>query len=376
MYGRFLLVLLLALGPVLSEVTWQPFSGQLTGHVQIQAVDIRDVPNSGRQVTVTYNAIGAAQIVWHVNGKAVMNYDTDFLTISRQNLATLHVMRVDTTMSVMATIILPLYQESVYIQAGEAAPGRYTISNHTLLVTPKEAVTYAREDIGNFHVDAALWVGDESMARNLRLHSMVLIPDYTGRPVRPLVGVSSSLPTLIESTRPHDDDNFLGRSDWADALSPGQRAANRVHIVSVQQPKGARGMLAISSTFSPTNSPIKSVHTVQRAFFKPAVANMESIQGNTVTFFGWQKDVLVDQHEDVDLHVYAIGNPTPRIMLAKNGADVGMGVGRLDIEEAYYKHTIFRFRNVTVATSGRYICTAESGSGRLKQTFTLYVRSC
>ncbi|XP_046553532.1 uncharacterized protein LOC124262960 isoform X2 [Haliotis rubra] len=305
-----------------------------------------------------------------------MNYDTDFLTVSRQNLATLHVMRVDTSMSVMASIILPVYQESVYIRAGEAAPGRYTISNHTLLVTPKEAVTYAPEDVGNFHVDAALWVGDESLARNLRLHSMVLVPDYTSRPVRPLVGVSSSLPTMIETTRPQDGDNFLGRTDWADALSPGQRVANRVNIVSVQQSKGARGMLAISSTFSPTNSPIKSVYTVQRTFFKPAVANMEFIQRNTVTFFGWQKDVVVDQHEDADLHVYAIGNPTPRIMLAKNGADVGMGVDRLDIEEAYYKHTIFRFRNATVATSGRYICTAESGSGRLKQAFTLYVRSC
>ncbi|XP_046367435.2 uncharacterized protein LOC124142813 [Haliotis rufescens] len=368
MEGRFLVVLLLALDLVLTEVTWRPLSGQLPGYVQIQAVDIQDVPNiGGRVVSVSYTATSTTHVLWQVDGKEVMHFDTNFATMSGQNSASLRLVRVDPDTSVMATIILPAYQESVYFRVGEVTPGRYTISNHTLHVTPKEAVTYAQEDIGDFHVDAVMWVGGDSLASNLRLHSMMIMPDYCSRPVRPLVGVHSSVPTMIEAVR--------GRTDWIGSLSPGQTAAERVNLVSVSRPTGSRGMLAVSSTFSPPTSPIKSVHTVQRTFFKPAIVNSDFIERNTVMFFGWQNDVVVDKHEDADLHVYALGNPTPRITLAKNGTDLSLTVDRLDIEEAYYKHTIFRFRNATTASSGRYICTAQSGSGRIKETFTLSVRS-
>ncbi|XP_041370293.1 uncharacterized protein LOC121384120 [Gigantopelta aegis] len=375
MFIILLLCLLLTLSVVRTEVTSQPVVGYEYERVTPKSIDIKSTTGGGRIVQVTFESsyYNDVNIHWMVGGRMVMSRDVQYSTFRHNQQAFINLPASDVNKTLQCIMVLNMYHVTVKIHLN-GATGTIAVDAVRFDVNRPESVTYDEQDVGNLTFDLNLNFPKVTHLEAL-ITSVFVAADYCSQPPLPILGQDSRFieHTDVEQRGDNWSENNVidqGFSDYS----------QNVKVVAVRGNHIRRGMIIFNGRcmYPPAGSDVVSldeIYVSRMVFFKQGSGHYDMIPSNTVTVVGWTYQYEIDEHGDLEVHVHALGNPTPRVMLMRDRVDLSMSTERVDMTSPYYTQTTFRFRNMTASSAGRYVCTVVSGLGRIAETFTVYVKT-
>ena len=264
-----------------------------------------------------------------------------------------------------------MYHVSIEIHLN-GVTGTISVNPFTFDLNRPEGVTYDAEDASNLIFDLSINFPN-IIHLNPTISSVFIAVDDCTEPALPIFGEDSG---FTEHTEVNNENNFLENNMY---LRDVRGYSQTVRVVAAQDPRIRHGLIIFNGKFMYPSSgsdaiSLGEVSVSRMVFFKLGSGHFDLIPPNTVTLVDWTYRYEVDEHEDLEVSVRALGSPAPRVILARDGVDLTVFTERVDFTSPYYTHTIFRFRNVTAPSGGRYMVTVVSGVGRLTQTFTMYVK--